>query len=178
MPLDGSGPFLWLNASGPRAGFRALPPGGMCLSAFVFVERDGKLLVGKYADDARWETLTGLDEDRRRAHGNGWTLPASHLKYGEDPRDAARRVMRDVLLAHDFDLGEPRVETDQYVPARFPELGMHFDLWFLFRGSLRGEINPLPWYRELAWIDPAETPDSAWARGHEDVVRRWIARAS
>lgn len=173
--LDGSGPFLWLNESGPRSGFRALPPGGMCVSAFLFVERDGRLLLGKYADDARWEDLTGLDEDRWRAHGKGWTLPASHVKYGEDPRETARRVMRDVLRVGDFALREPLVGSDHYVPARFPELGMHYDLWFLFRAHVppHVEVARPPWYAELEWLDPRSLPASAWARGHEDVVARW-----
>lgn len=82
--MDGTGPFLWLVKGAPRRGFRDLPHSGMCVSAFVFVQdSEGRILLGKYADDPRWEDLTGLNEDRWRTHGKGWTVPASHLKFGE-----------------------------------------------------------------------------------------------
>lgn len=172
--MPGDGPFLWLSTSGPPSGYWALPPSGLCLSVFLFLRRGGRILLGKYADDPAWERLTGLDEGRRRAHGKGWTLPASHLKYGEDPRDAARRVAREVLGLADLTFTEPRVETDLYVPARFPELGNHYDVWFLVDAEVDRDVPTPPWYAELAWHDPGALPPDAYARGHEDVVTRWM----
>lgn len=176
--VDGEGPFLWLSATGPRRGFRRLPPGGMCVSAFLFVVQDGKLLLGQYADDARWEDLVGLDEERWRAHGRGWTVPASQLKFGEEPRAAAQRIAREVLGLDGLAIGEPRVESDHYVPARFPELGMHYDLWLLFTAALPegARVERPPWYRALELHDPRVLAPSAYARGHEDVVARWLGR--
>ena len=176
--MDGTGPFLWLSESGPRRGFRALPAGGMCVSAFLFVVQGGKLLLGKYADDPRWEEIAGLDEDRWRAHGKGWTVPASQLKFGEEPREAGRRIAEEVLGIRGLELSEPRVESDHYVPARFPELGMHYDLWLLFGAKLPSgaRVAKPDWYRELAFHDPRSLVASEYARGHEDVVARWLAR--
>lgn len=175
--MDGDGPYLWLSSAAPRRGFRRLPRSGMCVSAFLLVEQDGKLLLGKYADDPRWEDLTGLDEDRWRAHGKGWTLPASQLRFGEEPRAAGRRIAEEVLGLPGLALSEPRVESDHYVPARFPELGMHYDLWLLFRATLPPDarLERPAWYRELAFHDPAALAPSDYARGHEDVVARWLA---
>lgn len=174
---DGTGPFLWLSESGSPHGFRVLPPSGMCISAFLFVVQEGKILLGKYADDPRWATLTGLDPDRVRAHGRGWTVPASHLKYGEEPRAAGRRIAREVLqLPESVRLSEPRVESDLYVPARFPELGMHYDLWLLFTAELPADarVSCPGWYGELAFRDPRTLAASEYARGHDDVVVRWL----
>ena len=175
--MDGTGPFLWLSSAAPRRGFRALPPSGMCISAFVLVEREGELLLGKYADDPRWEELAGPDEGRWRAHGKGWTVPASQLRFGEEPRAAGRRIARDILRMPDLRLSEPRVESDHYVPARFPELGMHYDLWLLFGAKLPSDatMERPPWYRELAFHAPDALAASDYARGHEDVVARWLA---
>jgi len=174
--MSGNGPFLWLDASGPPAGFRSLPPGGMCLSAFLFVERDDKILLGKYADDPRWETLTGLDENRWRTHGQGLTIPATHMKFGEDPREAAKRVGEEVLLLERITYGEPRVEVDLYEPKRFPGR-LHYDVWFLIDVVGEGiEIEVPPWYAELGWHDPRTVPSGAYARSHEDVVARWLVR--
>lgn len=176
MPGDGTGPFLWLSEQGSPFGFRALPPGGLCLSSFLFVRRAGRpeILVGRYADDPAWERLTGLDASRRQAHAAGWTLPASHLKLGEGPMDAARRVLRDVL-GLEGEPTEPRVVSEVGEPKRFPGM-IHQDFLFLHEVSLPAEarVATPPWYAELAWIDPRATPASAWARSHDEVAARWL----
>lgn len=174
--MAGQGPFLWLSPKGPPSGYWSIPAQGMCISAFVFVVQDGKLLLGKYADDPAWERLAGLDEGRRRAHGRGWTVPASHLRFGEEPREAARRIATEILGLRGLTFSEPRVESDQYVPARFPELGMHYDLWLFFTAQLPSDakVEPPSWYRELAFHDVETLRPEDYARGHEDVVARWV----
>ncbi len=173
--MQGEGPFLWLSKNGPPSGFWELPPGGMCLSAFLFVRRGPRILLGKYADDPAWEELTGLDPERTRVHGAGWTVPASHLKYGEDPGAAARRVGESVLELPKVRYSEPRVEVDLYEPKRFPGR-LHFDVWFLVDAHppKDAEVEVPRWYAELEWHDPRSLPASAYARGHEDVVGRWL----
>jgi len=173
--MVGEGPFLWLSKDAPPAGFRDVPPGGMCLSAFLFVRQGHTILLGKYRDDPRWETLAGLDESRRRIHGRGWTIPASQLRYGEDPRAAARRIAEDILQIRGMTFSEPLSEVDLYEPKRFPGQ-LHYDIWFLVDGTPpKGwTMTPPPWYADLAWRDPKTTPASEYARGHEDVVARWL----
>lgn len=172
--LSGEGPFLWLSKSGPPAGFWQLPPGGMCVCAFLFVRRGGKILLGKYRDDPRWEALAGLDSGRRQRHGKRLTIPASHMKFGEDPRDAAKRVGEEVLKIPGMTYAEPRVEVDLYPSTDFPG-NMHSDLWFLVDATPpKGwTLKVPPWYADLAWHDPRTLAAEAYARGHEDVVARW-----
>lgn len=173
--MAGDGPFLWLSDTGPPTGFRRVPPGGMCLSAFLFVRRSDRILLGKYRDHPAWETLAGLDPERVRVHSQGWTIPASQLKFGEDPRAAARRIAEEILRIPTMRFSEPRVETDFYEPKRFPGR-MHYDVWFLVdaipHDGVKLEIPP--WYAELEWHDPRAVPASEYARGHEDVVARWL----
>lgn len=173
--MAGEGPFLWLTPGGSPHGFASLPPGGMCVSAFLFVRRDGAILLGRYRDVPAWEGLAGLDPDRRRRHGRGWTVPASHLKFGEDPRDGARRVGEEILGIDGMAYGEPRVEVDTYELQRLPG-ETHYDIWFLVDASPPEDarIDCPPWYEDLAWKDPHTLPAEAYARGHEDVVSRWL----
>lgn len=174
--MEGEGPFLWLSRWAPPRGHRGVPPGGMCLSAFLLVQRGGRLLLGRYADHPAWEELAGLDAQRVRAHGEGWTLPARHLRFGEEPREAARHIAEAILGLRGLRIGEPRVATDLYTPARFPQAGPHYDVWLLFEADGAPEhIAAPPWYRDLAWHDPRALPPGAWARGHGDVARRWLA---
>jgi len=175
--MSGDGPFLWLNEDAPPAGFRHLPPGGMCVSAFVFVLRGDSILLGKYADDPAWDELAGLDGTRRTIHGKGWTIPASQLKYGEDPREAGRRIVEDVLRIEGATFSEPRSEVDLYESHRFPG-HLHYDMWFLMEATRPRDapISKPAWYAELGWKDPRTLPASEYARGHQDVVARWLER--
>lgn len=147
----------------------------MCVSAFLFVRRGREILLGKYRDDPRWESLAGLDETRSRVHSGGWTIPASQLKYGEDPRAAARRIAEEILQVSGMTFSEPRSEVDLYEPKRFPG-GLHYDIWFLVDGRPpKGwSLKAPPWYAELAWRNPETTVASEYARSHEDVVARWL----
>src|SRR6266516_3730441 len=94
--MSDRGPFLWISRHSPPAGFTEPPRGGMCVCAFLFVTRDDQILLGKYADDPKWEELAGLDQGRRRTNANGWTIPASHLKFGEDPASGLPRILPDL----------------------------------------------------------------------------------
>ncbi|HYT17475.1 MAG TPA: hypothetical protein VEO18_04410 [Thermoplasmata archaeon] len=177
--MNDRGPFLWLSKKAPPAGFSELPRGGMCLSTFLFVTRKDRILLGKYADDPKWEELAGLDADRRRTNANGWTIPASHLKFGEDPRDAARRIGEHIVRMSGARYSEPRTEVDLY-PSKMVPGEMHYDIWFLVDAAPPNTYEPQPpaWYTELRWHDPRTAPASEYARGHEDVVARWLTSHS
>lgn len=175
--MPGTGPFLFLSKHGPPAGFWELPPGGMCVSAFLFVRRGSGILLGKYKDDPKWEDLAGLDGARRRMHSAGWTIPARQLKFGEDPREAAHEIAEDILDIHRMTTKGPRVEVDVYEPRQAPGQ-LHYDIWFLFEGTPpKGwTLAVPPWYAELAWHDPKKLPAAEYARGHQDVAARWLQR--
>jgi len=172
--MPGDGPFLFLRDGGPAAGFWRMPPGGMCLSAFLFVRRGARVLLGKYRDDRRWEELAGLDEERRRNYGRGWTVPARQLKFGEDPRATARAVGEEILEIRGLRYSEPRVEVDLYEPKWLPGQ-QHYDVWFFVDAIAPKEwaLRAPPWYAKLDWQDPARLRDEDYARGHQDVLARW-----
>ncbi|HEX9341335.1 MAG TPA: hypothetical protein VF992_09265 [Thermoplasmata archaeon] len=174
--MNDRGPFLWLSKKAPPAGFSDLPRGGMCVCAFLFVTRNGRILLGKYADDPTWEELAGLDPERRQTNANGWTIPASHLKFGEDPRETARRVGEQILQMQGARYAEPRSEVDLY-PSKMVPGEMHYDIWFFVDATPPAayEAHALPWYTEMRWHDPKGLSASEYARGHEDVVARWLA---
>lgn len=182
--MEGNGPFLWLNEYGPPAGFRHVPPGGMCLSVFLFVQRGGRLLLGKYREHPSWEAMAGLDEQRLRKDADRWTIPARQLRLGEDPRDAARHIAEVILGIQGLEISEPRVEVDYWQlgedawgpPERKKML--HFDVWFMFDATVSPDLDvrPPPWFGELAWQYPADIAKEGWGRFHEDVFARWLHR--
>ncbi|MHB8770756.1 MAG: NUDIX hydrolase [Syntrophales bacterium] len=170
--------FLWLAPFAPPKGWRTVPPGGMCLCAFLFVLRGEQVLLGRYADHPAWETIAGMLGERVRANAGGWTIPASHLLFGEDPRAAARRIGREILgIETDLAVGEPAVATFFYEPAAAPG-ERHFDVAFLFEASLAADaaVPPPPWYEALAWFDIGALGSLSFARQHGDVVQAWLAK--
>ena len=113
--------FLWLAPFAPPKGWTTVPRGGMCLCAFLFVVSGGRLLLGKYADHPAWKNLSGMEGKGIKANAHGWTIPASHLKFGEDPRDAARRIGEEIItLDKGLVYSEPSVITFFYEPAIAP----------------------------------------------------------
>ncbi len=171
----GDGPFLWIRDQSSPFGFWHPPAGGLCINAFLFVRRGDGILLGKYADHPKWDELAGLDQGRRQRFGTGWTVPGTHLKFGEEPRAAARRIGEEILQAHGLHYSEPRVESDFY-PAAFAGGNLHYDLWLFYdaEAPTGWEAKAPPWYAELAWQNPRTLPASAFARSHEDVVTRWL----
>ncbi len=175
--MSDRGPFLWVSTRAPPAGFTSPPPGGLCVCAFLFVTNGDRILLGKYADNPKWEELAGLDPGRYRTHGKGWTIPASHLKLGEDSRDAARRIGETMLGMPGAHYSEPRSEVDFY-PSKEAPGEMHYDIWFFIDAAppKTFELRVPPWYAQLQWHDPRALAATEYARGHQDVVERWLAK--
>jgi ADP-ribose pyrophosphatase YjhB (NUDIX family) len=175
---NGESSFLWLAPFAPPKGWTGVPRGGMCLCAFLFVLQGGKILLGRYADHPDWEQLCGMESKRVKANACGWTIPASHLKFGEDPRDAARRIGEAILtLDKDLVYSEPSVTTFFYEPAIAPG-EKHFDVQFLFEASRAAAINVRkpPWYEALEWFDIGVMQRLPYARQHEDVAEAWLKK--
>ncbi len=74
--MHGQGPFLWFRDSASDGGFRSPPKAGFCVSVFTCLWRDGRLLLGKYAEHEAWMKLAALDLERVRRYGTGWTCRA------------------------------------------------------------------------------------------------------
>ena len=172
----GGSSFLWLAPFAPSKGWTSVPRGGMCLCAFLFVMRGGEILLGRYADHPAWEQLCGMENKRVKANARGWTIPASHLKFGEDPRDTARRIGEEILtLDKGLAYSEPYVKTFFYEPAIAPG-EKHFDVLFLFEVSVKAgvKVRTPPWYDALEWFDIGTVQREQFARQHEDVAETWL----
>lgn len=144
---------------GPEAG---VPEGGFCASVFLVLRRGDRLLAGRMAPSDRWveewqPNLALYEGPRREALFEGWRLPATYLREGEDPEVAAARVWTDQLgLDGTPDLPPPEVVSEAAASRSTPE-ARHWDLVFAyeFEGPLPSEDVPGHW-AELAYADPEE----------------------
>jgi ADP-ribose pyrophosphatase YjhB (NUDIX family) len=148
----------------PRMG--EIPEGGICLSAFIVLSKIGSpnmVLMGRLNKDAAWDHIGALDKERIERHSKGWMLPSSHLLLGEDPRDAASRIIREQLSLNDQQVEGPRVFSEVYGPLN------HWDLEFVFSGERENPPANEAWTK-LQFVDLTRTRKEEIARSHEDIL--------
>lgn len=151
---------------------RAIPEGGICLSAFLVIAEtghQGRVLMGRLRPAAPWDHIGALDPERAEANSKGWMLPSSHLLIGEAPEAAAERIRKEQLGLPTQPLTGPRVFSEVYGAKN------HWDLEFVFLGE-RDQVAQHPAWTVLAFVEVNETPRDQIARYHEDIlahVGRW-----
>ncbi len=123
------------------------------LSAFVLLRgtNDGILLL---------RAGTGHPLSFRRGK---LVLPSSMLNFGEDPKDGAKRVLRD------------QVEHSEGFQPRFLEiqsyLGSHWDICFIYEcDSLDSKLDPRQPYIESAFYSLSSLPRIEIAADHLEVI--------
>jgi ADP-ribose pyrophosphatase YjhB (NUDIX family) len=162
------------TSEGHPFGLRWGESGGLCLSSFLILSKAGtpsSVLVGRLNPDAPWDHLEGLDAERIEAHRGGWLLPASHLLLREAPDDSARRILDEMLGGVRPSLEPAQVVSQVYSPRRFPETHHHWDISFLYRGTVSGPPPSVPAvWKELRFIDVRSARRSEFARSHEEVL--------
>jgi hypothetical protein len=120
---------------------------------------------------APWDHLEGLDAERIEAHRGGWLLPASHLLLREAPDESARRILDEMLDGARPSLEPARVVSEVYTPRRFPETHNHWDITFVYRGTMPGPPPSAPAvWNELRFVDVGSVRRSEFARSHEEVL--------
>jgi hypothetical protein len=155
-------------------GMPEVPTEGFCISAFVLLSPDddpASVLLGHLNPDAPWDHLGALDPSRVEAHRHGWMIPSSHLMVRESPTEAAQRILSEQLHLPTMHLEGPRVVSEVSTPRRFPQTKGHWDLEFLFRGSITGRSPPSSdAWTELKFVDLRTTSKRDIARSHEDIL--------
>lgn len=153
---------------------KEIPEGGLCLSSFLVMSESSKpnsVLMGHLNPDAPWDHIGALDESRVRIHSQGWMLPSSHLMIHESPKEAALRVAREQLGLKDLKFSEPKVVSEVYSPKRFQNLASHWDIEFIFSGSLdKGRLGKVSAWKDLQFVNPSTIERSSIARSHEDIL--------
>jgi ADP-ribose pyrophosphatase YjhB (NUDIX family) len=155
-------------------GMPEVPADGLCLCAFVVLSSEkhpSRVLLGKLNPAAPWDHLGALDPSRVVAWKDRWMLPSSHLLMLEDPRDAARRILEELVGLRARPLEGPIVTSEVYGPPRHPAAKQHWDLEFIFRGAVsEDEITPPDAWADLTFVDPSTLRPDEVARSQEDIL--------
>jgi len=149
-----------------------VPKGGTCLSAFLVLKGKAGILVGKMAKPEIWveKFLVGEAFAPRYVSSNKWILPASHLKYGEKPEDAAKRVLVEQVGVGNVKLSLLQVQSHLSQDPNDPEAA-HWDVCFVYGGQLRGKQLQRPeWFSELTFEKPKALKSQDFTRGHGDIL--------
>jgi len=151
-----------------------VPKGGTCLSSFLILQSNGKLLVGKMADPEIWikRFLVGEMFAATYVKSNKWVLPASHLLYGEHPLEAAKRILIEQLeVKEHLELLLAQIQSHL---SQGPQdtSAAHWDICFIYEGTMHNVINRPAWYSHLEFVNPAEISREDFTRGHGDVLEQ------
>lgn len=149
-----------------------VPKGGTCLSVFLVLKGKDGILVGKMTKPEIWigKFMVGEAFAPKYASSDKWLLPASHLKYGEKPEDAAKRVLNEQLNVSSAKLSLLQVQSHLSQDPSDPEAA-HWDVCFVYGGLLRGnQVQKPEWFSELAFQKPKALKNEDFTRGHGDVL--------
>ena len=157
---------------GPDAG---TPPGGFCLSVFLFVRRAGGVLVGRMAESPRWETewapnLRLYDAPMRGAAFAALRFPATYLRVGEAPRDAALRIWRDQLgFTEPPDLS-PVLVLSEAGPSRRHPGNDHWDVVFHYEAMPPNDFAKPPHWATLEMRPVSSLAKEDFAMSHGEML--------
>jgi ADP-ribose pyrophosphatase YjhB (NUDIX family) len=149
-----------------------VPKGGTCISAFLVLTGKGGLLAGKMTQPNVWveKFMVGENFAPKYAASGKWILPASHLKYGEKPEDAAKRILTEQLGLSKVKLTFAEVQSHLSGDPNDPE-GAHWDICFIYEGRVKGNVPRPEWFSELAFLKPKDVSVEGFTRGHGDVLK-------
>jgi ADP-ribose pyrophosphatase YjhB (NUDIX family) len=148
------------------------PKGGTCLSSFLILKGKGGILVGKMAKPEVWveKFFVGEKFAPTYAASNKWLLPASHLKYGEKPDEAAKRILNEQAGLKNVKLTLREVQSHLAEDPNDPEAA-HWDICFIYEGTVKGKVERPEWFSELKFVLPKELSSDHFTRGHGDVLK-------
>jgi ADP-ribose pyrophosphatase YjhB (NUDIX family) len=149
-----------------------VPKGGTCISSFLILKRKTGILLGKMARSEIWTErfLVGEMFAPKYVSSNKWVIPASHLKYGEKPEEAAMRVLVEQVGSKGGKLKLLQVQSHLSQDPNDPDAA-HWDICFVFGGTLKGKIQRPEWFSEIEFIKPKELKSDDFTRGHGDVLK-------
>ena len=145
--------------------------GGTCLSAFLVLKKSGDILAGKMTKPNVWveQFLVGEEFAPKYASSGKWVLPASHLKYGEKPEDAAKRILTEQLGLRDVTLVLSQVQSHLSGNQNDPDTA-HWDICFIYEGQVEGPVRKPEWFSQLEFLKTNALSPNDFTRGHGDVL--------
>ena len=149
-----------------------VPKGGTCISAFLILEGKDGVLAGKMAKPDIWveKFFVGPSFAPKYAASGKWMLPASHLKYGEKPDDAATRILTEQLGISGVKVALSQVQSHLSQDPNDPEAA-HWDICFIYKGTVKGNVPKPEWFSELEFLKPSKLSAEDFTRGHGDVLK-------
>jgi len=157
-----------------------VPPGGLCLSAFVLVRnRRGDVLFGRPRPHRNWPEKGGVGVWRIRdlARDGAWTLPATHLLVGENPEHGAKRIARTWA-----GIPNPRprlvgVDSCRMPTGQWKGVGRrrrqvyHWAIGFVYEVQASRTPRVDPGWSELRFVPRAQLRSLRIGREHRDFLK-------
>ena len=145
---------------------REISPDNLHISSFVVVKKRMKGQTGEEGERQPIMLLRAGDKHPLSFRRGKLLLPATFLSYGEQPRAAARRVLKEQL-------GNPDGLGDPEFLKLMSYLGAHWDLVILFRTWFDGgdsQVKPMEPFVGGRFYDVNALPRDEIAEDHLEVI--------
>lgn len=104
-----------------------VPEGGLHLLSYLFIQKDGRILLEKRLHP---EYLRGK-----------WSLPWDFPKYGEHPDDSADRIVKEQLGLKVTNIEQLFILSYTRAHEMIPTIPPHWDLCYVYRVEAEGEVR-------------------------------------
>jgi 8-oxo-dGTP diphosphatase len=115
----------------------------------VVAVRDGQVLLQKGA-------YRGLEK--------WWSVPEDNLKFGEDPEECARRVLRDQANVKVKSIQLLYVQSSVYKD-------IHWDLWFVYKAAVEGDPSSGKGNWEVKYFSINKLPEDVHPQDKPDIEK-------
>ena len=105
-----------------------------------------------------------LQKGAYRALEKWWSVPEDNLKFGEDPEEAARRVLKEQANVGVKNLQLLYVQSSVYKEV-------HWDLWFIYKAEVKGEPSPSPGKWEVKYFPINKLPEDLHPSDKPDIEK-------
>jgi 8-oxo-dGTP diphosphatase len=93
-----------------------------------------------------------------------WSVPEDNLKFGEDPEECARRVLKEQAKVEVKNLRLLYVQNSVYKDV-------HWDIWFIYAAEVEGEPSPGKGNWEVKYFPIDKLPENIHPQDKPDIEK-------
>jgi ADP-ribose pyrophosphatase YjhB (NUDIX family) len=93
-----------------------------------------------------------------------WSVPEDNVKFGEDPEDCARRVLKEQAHVNVKNLRLLYVQSSVYKDV-------HWDLWFVYAAEVEGDPSPGDGSWEVKYFPIDQLPENVHPQDKPDIEK-------
>jgi ADP-ribose pyrophosphatase YjhB (NUDIX family) len=164
----------WARIGVDQDGIKYMPAGGICLMAYVVSMKGDSILAATMngeTESKTWRDRWGMLMHRDRIWKGKWLVPSGFLRFGEDPKEAANRLLSEMMGMRNQHPKLANVVTYSQ-PSKYYLGFHHWHVCFIYEiGEVKVEKVP-PWFHAIEYVPLKGLTEAKVAVEGGPVLRR------